>query len=90
MNQFPDNAHSTPIVSDIIPTYNRCVVRRAIDSGMAQAMIRLAQEPELAAKMGRAGRRRVEEHFTMDKSIGNLWQIIQSAIDDQGQAHAAR
>jgi colanic acid/amylovoran biosynthesis glycosyltransferase len=58
--------------------------------GMAQAMIRLAQEPELAAKIGRAGRRRVEEHFTMDKSIGNLWQIIQSAIDNQGQAHAAR
>lgn len=49
--------------------------------GMAQAMIRLAKEPELAAKMGRAGRERVCAEFSMEKSIGNLWTIIEAAID---------
>lgn len=50
--------------------------------GMAQAMIRLAQEPELAARMGAAGRARVEAEFSMDKSIANLWQIIETAIKE--------
>jgi len=50
--------------------------------GMARAMIRLAQEPELAARMGAAGRARVEAEFSMEKSISNLWQIIQTTIQE--------
>lgn len=54
--------------------------------GMAQAMIRLAQDPELATRMGQAGRRRVEEHFSIEQSIANLWHIIESAIEDSRHA----
>lgn len=52
--------------------------------GMAQAMIRLAKDPQLAAQMGQAGRRRIEEHFSMEKSIGNLWKIIETVIQGGG------
>lgn len=54
--------------------------------GMAQAMIRLAQDPALAARMGQAGRRRVEGHFSMERSIANLWHIIESAIESRDNA----
>ncbi len=56
--------------------------------GMAQAMIRLAQDPQLAAKMGQAGRKRVEEHFSMDRSIANLWRIIESVIEGDRKTNA--
>jgi len=46
--------------------------------GMAQAMIRLARDLQLAARLGRAGRRRIEERFSMERSIDNLWRIIES------------
>lgn len=46
--------------------------------GMANAMITLAKDPELARKMGLAGRSWVEEHFSMEKSINDLWTVIQS------------
>jgi glycosyltransferase involved in cell wall biosynthesis len=46
---------------------------------MAQHMIELALNPNLAAALGRAGRARIEEHFSMEQSIGNLWRIIQQA-----------
>lgn len=47
---------------------------------MAEAMIRLAQDPQLATKMGRAGRKWVEEQFSMEKSIDDLWSIIKSVV----------
>jgi len=50
--------------------------------GMAQAMIRLARDPQLAARMGRTGRRRIEERFAMERSIDNLWRIIELAIEE--------
>jgi len=54
--------------------------------GMARAMIRLAQDPELAAGMGQAGRERIEEHFSMEQRIANLWHIIESAIENRNIA----
>jgi glycosyltransferase involved in cell wall biosynthesis/protein-L-isoaspartate O-methyltransferase len=52
--------------------------------GMAQHMIRLAREPDLAVKLGKAGRERVAREFSMEKSINNLWRIIEAAIGSQG------
>ena len=48
--------------------------------GMAAQMIRLADDPELAARLGRAGRQRVCAEFSMEKSIAGLWSIIEGAI----------
>lgn len=50
--------------------------------GMAEAMIRLAQDPESAARMGAAGRERICAEFSMEKSIANLWRILQSVMKD--------
>ena len=48
--------------------------------GMAHHMLRIAQDPSLAAKLGQAARRRIENQFSMEGSISALWQIIESCI----------
>jgi len=50
--------------------------------GMAEYMVRLANDPELAARLGRAARERIEAEFSMEKSIAGLWEIIKGAIRD--------
>lgn len=47
---------------------------------MAKHMLQLAQEPELAANLGRAARQHIEDHFTMSKSIAKLWHILQGVL----------
>jgi glycosyltransferase involved in cell wall biosynthesis len=46
--------------------------------GMAQAMSTLAGDPQLAAQLGSAARQHVQEHFSIDRSIARLWQIVES------------
>jgi glycosyltransferase involved in cell wall biosynthesis len=48
-------------------------------AGMAGAMLRVIDEPALAARLGAAGRERVSAHFSMDRSLERLWTIIASA-----------
>jgi colanic acid/amylovoran biosynthesis glycosyltransferase len=48
--------------------------------GMAERMIRLATQPDLAAAMGAAAQWRVREHFSIERSLGELWRIIESCI----------
>lgn len=48
-------------------------------AGMAEAMLQLARDPARARAMGQAARVRVRNHFSMDRSIGKLWAIIQEA-----------
>lgn len=40
--------------------------------GLAGAMVRLASDPDLRARMGRAARRRVEEHFSWERKGGQI------------------
>lgn len=47
---------------------------------MADHMIDLAKHPDLAATMGKAAREHVRENFSMERSLGNLWAIIQRCI----------
>jgi len=49
---------------------------------MAERMIRLATEPELAAAMGAAAQARIREHFSIERSLGELWRIIESCIEN--------
>jgi colanic acid/amylovoran biosynthesis glycosyltransferase len=51
--------------------------------GMAEQMIRLAKDPLLAAKLGKAAHKYVSNNFTMEKSIDNLWVIIKGIIESQ-------
>lgn len=47
--------------------------------GMARQMARLVSEPGLAAELGRAGRRRIQESFSIDRRIARLWEIVQAS-----------
>jgi len=48
--------------------------------GMAEAMIRLAQNPQLAGEMGAAARAHALKHFTMERHINELSATIRGAI----------
>ena len=37
--------------------------------GLAQAITRLLRHPDLRRKMGRAGRERVEQHFSVERMV---------------------
>ncbi len=52
--------------------------------GMAKYMIQLANDPVLAAQLGRAARDWVCTEFSMDKSIEKLWRIINAVIQEHG------
>jgi len=47
--------------------------------GMAKHMLRLVREPELAARMGVAGRRHIEANYSSQKSLGRLRSILAEA-----------
>jgi glycosyltransferase involved in cell wall biosynthesis len=49
--------------------------------GMAERMCRLLARPDESRAMGEAGRRRIREHFTMQRSIERLDRCVYSAID---------
>jgi len=44
-------------------------------SALAAAVRVLADDPELAARMGEAGRRRVEEHFGVERMLAELQDL---------------
>ncbi len=48
--------------------------------GMARAMLLVAQDPEHAARLGRAARARVAAHYSLEKNIQRLNDIIAAAI----------
>ncbi len=50
------------------------------EAGMADYMIQLAMQPTLAATMGQAARRHIENSFSREKSLGNLWSIMESCV----------
>jgi len=49
--------------------------------GMAKYMLEIAEEPALAARLGQAARKRIEEHFSLERSISELWGVIESCLD---------
>jgi glycosyltransferase involved in cell wall biosynthesis len=48
--------------------------------GMANNMLQLIRDPELAGQMGRAARLRIENHFSQEQSDGRLWAIIEECM----------
>jgi glycosyltransferase involved in cell wall biosynthesis len=49
--------------------------------GMADAMVRLIEDPALAARMGNAARDHVTAHFSMERSIDRLWRVIEPCLN---------
>ena len=55
-----------------------CVVARRHPEALAEAMAKLAADPELRTCMGQAGRRRVLRNFVVDREIDDF-QVLYGA-----------
>jgi glycosyltransferase involved in cell wall biosynthesis len=49
---------------------------------MADAIIRLMDDDELRARLGKAGRRRVVDKYDLEKNTAKLLNIMQSRLTD--------
>jgi colanic acid/amylovoran biosynthesis glycosyltransferase len=49
-------------------------------SGMTAFMVKLAEDDELVARLGKSARRRAVENYSMEKSIGALWGVIEPLL----------
>jgi glycosyltransferase involved in cell wall biosynthesis len=47
---------------------------------LAEAVVRLLRDPDLCARMGRAGRERVRSEFTVDRIVSQTLDVYQSVI----------
>ena len=78
------NACETPCISfaggstreQIIDGQNGYVVPLGDTDKLAHAVISILQNPDLAKRMGKAGKERVDNFFTWDKSAECLWELI--------------
>jgi glycosyltransferase involved in cell wall biosynthesis len=50
---------------------------------MASAMLRLAQDPKLRARLGRAARQRAVTHYDTTKQVRKLEQVLLDAADSR-------
>jgi len=48
---------------------------------LAKAIMYLAERPELRHQMGKAGRARVERHFTIHNTLDTLYQVYSQLVD---------
>ena len=62
------------------------LVKEGDEAGMAQAMARLLMDPDLAARLGDCGRRRIQERFTIEHHLRQGEQLLCQVIGDR-QAH---
>ena len=51
--------------------------------GMSKNMIRVLEEEGLANRLGEAARKRVKQHFTMEKHLKKIDEIISKSLDDK-------
>ena len=55
------------------------VDERDVDA-MAEYMIKLLEKPKQAEKMGRAGRERIKQYFTIEISSEKVWQLMKKVV----------
>lgn len=72
----------------VLERENGFLVEEGDVAGMAQAMLHLAKDPELAGRLGRNYRQRVAAHFSREKSIQGLRNILLDACK-QGRSSTA-
>ena len=70
----------TGIADVVIPNQTGLLVEEGDIDGMAEAIIALAKDVELASKLGKAARERISEYFSMERSITNLWNVLETTI----------
>lgn len=50
-------------------------------TGMAQHMLRIAEDAVLAERLGQTARKRIEDHFSLAGTISALWGVMESCMD---------
>ncbi len=63
------------VVDIVVDGLNGIMVPRQDQRALADGLERLAGDPDLRVRMGRAGRARVEEYFDQEKQITRLEQL---------------
>lgn len=58
-------------------------------AGMAEALAELARCPARAAELGAAARARVQEEFSLERSLSRLWEILERSIEAAGSANGS-
>jgi glycosyltransferase involved in cell wall biosynthesis len=64
--------------------------RAAVVQGLADAMIRLADDPGLRSRLGAAGRRRVEARYDWDVLVRDTLRVYDQACASTGRPRPAR
>lgn len=58
------------------------LVEEADIDTMAEYMLKLAENPNLASQLGQTARERICHNFSIEKSIEKLWQVIEKSIQE--------
>jgi glycosyltransferase involved in cell wall biosynthesis len=58
-------------------------------SGLAEAIATLLRQPELAQRLGRAGRAKVEREFDSKRNVKKIGELLQRALDRQTRTEPA-
>ncbi|ATY86365.1 glycosyltransferase family 1 protein [Kyrpidia spormannii] len=56
------------------------LVPRGDEVTLRDRLKRLITNPDLRTRMGQAGRRRYEQHFTLDKMLNRTWQVYEEVL----------
>ena len=57
---------------------------------LAEALAQLANQPALAARMGEAGRERVQHQFSLEKMVGDTELLYRELVDERAAEMATR
>lgn len=69
------------IVDAVVDGQTGLLVDERDIEGMAERMIRLAEDAGLAERLGSAARRHIADHYAMSRHIERLWGVLGSAIE---------
>jgi glycosyltransferase involved in cell wall biosynthesis len=50
---------------------------------LADALARLAEDRELARRLGEAGRERLQKHFSIDKMVGDTETLYRELLEER-------
>ena len=59
------------------------LVEAGDDKQLADAILELLGDPERAAAMGQAGRKRAEEHFDISRVVRQLYEVYDRVMEDK-------
>jgi len=68
----------------VIDNENGFIINKQNPGQLADAILKLLEDPELIKRMGREGRRKFEKCFTKEKHINRMIEVFNKAFSDNG------